>query len=54
MTYARIYITFSIFNIFNVTMNNIVSSEGSAKTAMSALLVCSIKCYIRSNFYLYI
>ena len=38
MTYARIYITFSIFNIFNVTMNNIVSSEGSAKTAMSALL----------------
>lgn len=36
--YSRIYITFSIFNVFNVTMNNIVSSEGAAKTAMCALL----------------
>lgn len=38
VTYARIYITFSIFNVFNVTMNNIVSSEGAAKTAMCALM----------------
>lgn len=38
MTYTGIYITFSIFNVFNVTMNNIVSSEGAAKTAMCALL----------------
>ena len=38
MTYTGIYITFSIFNVFNVTMNNIVSSEGAAKTAMFALL----------------
>jgi putative efflux protein, MATE family len=38
LTYTSIYITFSIFNVFNVTMNNIVSSEGSAKTAMCALL----------------
>lgn len=38
ITYATIYITFSIFNVFNVTMNNIVSSEGAAKTAMCALL----------------
>lgn len=37
-TYASIYIAFSIFNVFNVTMNNIVSSEGAAKTAMCALL----------------
>lgn len=28
----------SIFNVFNVTMNNIVSSEGAAKTAMCALM----------------
>lgn len=38
VTYAGIYIAFSIFNVFNVTMNNIVSSEGAAKTAMCALL----------------
>jgi putative MATE family efflux protein len=38
LTYTRIYIVFSIFNIFNVIMNNIVSSEGAAKTAMGALM----------------
>lgn len=38
LVYTSIYITFSIFNVFNVTMNNIVSSEGAAKTAMCALL----------------
>lgn len=38
ITYSSIYITFSIFNVFNVTMNNIVSSEGAAKTAMCALM----------------
>ena len=38
MTYASIYVTFSIFNIFNVAMNNIVTSEGAAKTTMFALL----------------
>ena len=32
MTYSGIYITFSIFNVFNVTMNNIVSSEGAANS----------------------
>lgn len=31
LAYTRIYIVFSIFNVFNVTMNNIVSSEGAAK-----------------------
>ena len=40
--YARIYITFSIFNVFNVTMNNIVSSEGAAKTAMCALMAGAV------------
>ena len=38
LSYTRIYILFSIFNVFNVTMNNIVTSEGAAKTAMFALL----------------
>ena len=38
LTYTTIYVSFSIFTVFNVTMNNIVSSEGAAKTAMYALL----------------
>lgn len=42
LAYARIYITFSIFNVFNVAMNNIVSSEGAAKTAMLALLAGAV------------
>lgn len=36
--YAAIYITGSIFNIFNVTMNNIVTSEGNTKLTMTAML----------------
>ena len=42
MAYTRIYIVFSIFNVFNVTMNNVVSSEGAAKTAMCALMAGAI------------
>lgn len=42
VSYARIYIVFSIFNVFNVTMNNIVSSEGAAKTAMLALMAGAV------------
>ena len=38
LTYGGIYVTFSIFNVFNVTMNNIVTSEGAAKTTVCALL----------------
>lgn len=37
-TYAGIYIVSCIFNVFNVTMNNIVTSEGAAKTTMCVLL----------------
>lgn len=37
-TYAGIYIISCIFNVFNVTMNNIVTNEGAAKTTMCALL----------------
>lgn len=40
--YAGIYIVFCIFNVFNVTMNNIVTSEGAAKTTMIALLTGAI------------
>ena len=42
ITYTRIYIVFSIFNVFNVTMNNITSSEGAAKTAMCALMAGAV------------
>ena len=38
VTYTSIYIVFSLFNVFNVTMNNIVSSEGAAKTTMCVLM----------------
>lgn len=37
--YAMIYVICSIFNIFNVTMNNIAASEGAAKVSMTAMLL---------------
>lgn len=42
VTYARIYVVVSIFNIFNVTMNNLVTSEGAAKTTMCALMAGAV------------
>lgn len=42
VTYAGIYIISCIFNVFNVTMNNIVTSEGAAKTTMCALMAGAI------------
>lgn len=42
LAYARIYVLSCIFNVFNVTMNNIVSSEGAAKTTMCALLLGAV------------
>ena len=42
ITYASIYIVSCIFNVFNVTMNNIVTSEGAAKTTMLALMAGAI------------
>ena len=41
-TYASVYIVSCIFNVFNVTMNNIVASEGAAKTTMCALLTGAV------------
>ncbi|MDE7327938.1 MAG: MATE family efflux transporter [Lachnospiraceae bacterium] len=42
MIYGRIYIISCIFNVCNVTMNNIVASEGAAKTTMTALLLGAV------------
>jgi putative MATE family efflux protein len=40
--YAGIFIASSVFSIFNVTMNNLVTSEGSAKTTMCTLLTGAV------------
>ena len=53
ITYTRIYIVFSIFNVFNVTMNNIVSSEGAAKTAMCALMTGAVLNVILDPIFIY-
>ncbi|MCC8058890.1 MATE family efflux transporter [Cloacibacillus sp.] len=37
--YAVVYVASSVFNIFNVTMNNIASSEGAVKVSMAAMLL---------------
>lgn len=53
MTYTSIYIISSIFNVFNVTMNNIVTSEGSAKTTMFALLAGAVLNVILDPIFIY-
>lgn len=37
--YAVIYITGSILNIFNVTMNNVITAEGRSKLTMISMLI---------------
>lgn len=54
VTYTSIYITFSIFNVFNVTMNNIVTSEGAAKTAMGTLMAGAILNVILDPIFIYV
>lgn len=54
VTYARIYVITSIFNVFNVTMNNIVTSEGAAKTTMCALLVGALLNMVFDPIFIYI
>lgn len=51
--YTSVYIIFSIFNVFNVTMNNIVSSEGAAKTAMCALMAGALLNVILDPIFIY-
>ncbi|WP_331682746.1 MATE family efflux transporter [Blautia sp.] len=53
MTYAGIYIISCIFNVFNVTMNNIVTSEGAAKTTMFALLTGAILNIVLDPIFIY-
>lgn len=53
VSYTRIYIIFSIFNVFNVTMNNIVSSEGAAKTAMCALMAGAVLNVVLDPVFIY-
>lgn len=53
ISYTSIYITFSIFNVFNVTMNNIVSSEGAAKTAMCALMAGALLNVVLDPIFIY-
>ncbi|MDD4371954.1 MAG: MATE family efflux transporter [Anaerostipes sp.] len=40
--YAKIFITGCVFNVFNVTMNNLVTSEGAAKTTMFVLFTGAV------------
>ena len=54
ISYTSIYITFSIFNVFNVTMNNIVSSEGAAKTAMCALMAGALLNVVLDPIFIYV
>lgn len=54
LSYTGIYITFSIFNVFNVTMNNIVSSEGAAKTSMCALMSGAILNVVLDPIFIYV
>ncbi|WP_434296277.1 MATE family efflux transporter [Clostridium sporogenes] len=54
ITYTSIYVISSIFNVFNVTMNNIVASEGAAKTTMCALLTGAILNIILDPIFIYV
>ena len=54
VTYASIYVISSIFNVFNVTMNNIVTSEGAAKTTMCALLTGAVLNMILDPIFIYV
>jgi putative MATE family efflux protein len=53
MTYSSIFIIGSIFNVFNVTMNNIVTSEGAAKTTMCALLIGAMLNMVLEPIFIY-
>jgi putative MATE family efflux protein len=53
VSYARICVISSIFNVFNVTMNNIVTSEGAAKTTMCALLAGAVLNVILDPVFIY-
>ena len=51
--YALIYISGSIFNIFNVTMNNIITAEGAAKLTMTAMLMGAVLNAVLDPIFIY-
>lgn len=53
VNYTSIYIASSIFNVFNVTMNNIVSSEGAAKTTMLVLMTGAVLNVLLDPIFIY-
>lgn len=53
-TYAGIYIISCIFNVFNVAMNNIATSEGAAKTTMCALLTGAVLNIVLDPVFIYV
>jgi putative MATE family efflux protein len=54
VSYARIFVISSILNVFNVTMNNIVTSEGAAKTTMFALLSGAVLNIVLDPVFIYV
>ena len=54
VTYAGIYVVSSIFNVFNVAMNNIVTSEGAARTTMCVLLTGAALNIILDPVFIYV
>lgn len=53
-TYAGIYILSCIFNVCNVAMNNIATSEGAAKTTMCALLTGAVLNIVLDPVFIYV
>lgn len=51
--FAVIYISGSILNIFNVTMNNIMTSEGMAKVTMISMLTSGVLNIILNPIFIY-
>lgn len=51
--YSQIYVISCIFNVFNVTVNSKITSEGAAKTAMSALLTGAVLNTILDPIFIY-
>ncbi len=52
-TYASIYIISCIFSVFNVTMNNLMTSEGAAKITMCALIAGAVLNTILDPIFIY-
>lgn len=53
VTYTSIYVISSIFNVFNVTMNNIITREGAVKTTMYTMLTGAVLNMILDPIFIY-